>query len=105
MKGYKVFALAILILAILSPIGIFLPEKFQAGDAWGEWSPEDLSQELGYTPEGMEKLANIYQAPLPDYTAGDLNPYIAYILNAILGVILVGGIIYFIGKAIAARER
>ncbi len=105
MKRYKVFALVLLILAVLSPIGIFLPEKFQAGDAWGEWSPDDLSQKIGYTPEGMGKLASLYQAPLPDYSAGDLNPYVSYILNAILGVILVGGIIYFIGKAISSRER
>ncbi|MDI6868082.1 MAG: cobalamin biosynthesis protein [Coprothermobacterota bacterium] len=105
MKKFKPFFLVILVLAILTPIGIYLPEKLQAGDAWGEWSPEDLSQEIGYVPQGMEKLSNIYQAPLPDYTAGELNPYLAYILSAILGILLAGGLIYLIGWAISAREH
>jgi hypothetical protein len=105
MKNFKPFLLAILVLAILTPIGIYLPEKLQAGDAWGELSPEDLSQEIGYVPQGMEKLASTYQAPLPDYSAGSMNPYLAYILSAILGVILTGGLVFLLGKVLTRREH
>jgi len=105
MKTFKPFLIAILVLAILTPLGIYLPEKFHAGEAWGEWSPEDLSQEIGYVPQGMEKLSSVYQAPLPDYSAGELNPYLAYILSAVLGILLGGGLIYLIGKIVSRRER
>jgi len=105
MKTFKPFLIAILVLAILTPLGIYLPEKFHAGEAWGEWSPEDLSQEIGYVPQGMEKLSSVYQAPLPDYSAGELNPYLAYILSAVLGILLGGGLIYLIGRIVSRRER
>jgi len=103
MKSFKPFAVALLILTVLAPLGIYLPEKLQAGDAWGEWSPEDLSQEIGYVPQGMEKLANTWQAPLADYSAGTLNPYLAYILSALLGVVLTGCLVFLLSKVISRR--
>ncbi len=105
MRKFRPFFIAILVLAILTPIGIYLPEKFEAGDAWGEWGLEDLSGEIGYAPRGMEELANIYQAPLPDYSTGEINPYLAYILSAIIGIIIAGGLAYLIGRFLSPRER
>ena len=34
--------IGLLIMALLTPLGIFLPEKFKAEEAWGEWGQINL---------------------------------------------------------------
>ncbi|MGD0919371.1 MAG: hypothetical protein ABSB22_23255 [Thermodesulfobacteriota bacterium] len=48
--------IGLFILALLTPLGVILPEKFNAGDAWGEWGPETLEKLLGYVPDGLKRL-------------------------------------------------
>ncbi len=90
------------IMALLSPIGIILPEKFKAGDAWGEWGTDTMKQMLGYVPAGLGKLSGLWNAPLPDYGFGEGSApavqYIGYIVSGLLGVALAGLIVFLLSK-------
>lgn len=78
-------------LIVLTPLGLLAP-----GSPWGEWGREELEQlGLGQVPAGFDQWANFWSAPLPDYDIPILNnPTIAYILSAVLGVIIVIVAIY-----------
>jgi cobalt/nickel transport protein len=82
--------LALLVLCLLTPAGIFLPRLFHAGDAWGEWDKEQVKKEIGYEPQGMKKNAGLWKAPLPDYRVGKDNSLfsdtIYYLLSGITGM-------------------
>ncbi|MCX7986249.1 MAG: hypothetical protein N2662_04870 [Bacteroidales bacterium] len=81
----------LLILAVLSPLGLFIPHWLGAGDAWGEWPVEIVKEHVGFEPKAMKELSNSYSAPVPDYNffgddASLLEQAIAYIISALLGV-------------------
>ncbi len=59
--------LGLVILIALSPLGLFLTEHFKAGAAWGEWGIDEIQKLVGYIPQGLAKLSNIWSAPFPDY--------------------------------------
>lgn len=89
-KLQKKILIVLIILCILTPIGIFLPLFFNAGDAWGEWSAETLNDLLGYVPHGLSKYADIWKAPMPDYTIDSNNESVVhqsgyYIVSGIFG--------------------
>lgn len=99
----------LIIMVFLSPLGIILPEKFKAGDAWGEWSPESLKELVGYMPQGLKRLSEIWQAPIPDYSLGGENASFvvqvwSYIISAIIGVLFAGIISYILIKMILKRS-
>ena len=75
-------ALLIGALVVACPVGLLA-----VGDAWGEWSTEDLAGLVGYTPEG---LAGGWEwgAFFPDYAIGGMPDWIGYILSAVIGVAL-----------------
>ncbi|MCX6340226.1 MAG: PDGLE domain-containing protein [Candidatus Aureabacteria bacterium] len=101
--------LGIVILALLSPLGILLPEHFKAGDAWGEWGSDTIKGLVGYVPQGLEKLSNLWGAPIPDYAfkgweeKGLSRLSIAYIFSAILGVVVTAAAVLAIGKLLVGR--
>ena len=82
---------------ISTPLGLLA-----AGTAWGEWAPADFTQPEARqqiatgsfhtapppkTPAGMERLAEIWKAPIPDYAPPFLkNASLGYLLSAMLGV-------------------
>jgi hypothetical protein len=85
--------IGLLIMALLTPLGILLPEKFKAEEAWGEWGAEKLDKLLGYVPEGLKKLADFWKAPIPDYNFGGEGASmtlqaISYIAS---GLLVIGG--------------
>lgn len=95
--------IGLIIMALLSPLGIILPQKFNSGDAWGEWGTDTLEKFLGYVPEGLKKMADIWKAPIADYNLGVENASLtvqifSYIISGILGIALVGGVVYLITK-------
>lgn len=109
-KGRRKLWIALIILAFLSPLGIILPEKFNAGDAWGEWGVDTLQQLLGYVPAGLKRDAEIWSAPIADYNfwgegAAMGQQIIAYILSGLLGILLAGGFLYLLAKVIFRREK
>lgn len=97
MKTKKTYSFAqklgigLIILALLSPVGIWLPHFFNAGDAWGEWDVETVTKQTGQTPEGMKKDAELWNAPVPDYNPGKEDDSLAkrsgyYILSGFIGL-------------------
>jgi len=104
-KFQKKLWIGIGIMALLSPIGIILPEKFKAGDAWGEWGTDTMKQMLGYVPKGLEKLSSLWNPPMPDYgfrgeNVAPTTQYIAYIVSGLLGIALVWVIALVIKKTL-----
>lgn len=81
-------------LVLLTPMGLLAP-----GTAWGEWGREELVQlGLGYIPAGFDRFAGLWAAPIPGYDIPLLNnPTVAYVLSAVVGVVVVLAVIWFIG--------
>jgi len=110
MSTIKKMWLGLAVLALISPIGIILPEKFKAGSAWGEWGAEEIEKMLGFVPQGMKKIADFWKAPLPDYSfkgweeKGLAMNSLAYIIAAIVGIAIVAGVVILLGK-MATKDR
>ncbi len=98
------------LLALASPVGLILPEKFKAGSAWGEWSTGAIEKMLGYVPGGMKKLADTWHAPLPDYAFKGWDKLglgmqsLAYIISAVIGIAVIVAVTLLLGK-IATKDR
>ncbi len=78
-------------LIIASPLGLLAP-----GTAWGEWSAGEL-QKLGFAsvPAGLEKLSELWGAPLARYNLPVLgNASLGYVLSALLGVAVIGLLVW-----------
>lgn len=101
--------IGIVILILLSPLGLVIPEYFKAGSAWGEWGSNEIAKLTGYIPQGLEKLSNLWKAPLPDYAFNGQEakalPHqsFAYIISAIVGVGVVVLAAFIIGRFLAKK--
>lgn len=100
-KIIRNFAIGLVLLIVLAPLGLLA-----VGETFGEWGPEEVREKLGFVPPGLERLSGLWSAPLPDYAlpgGGDSMTVSAgaYILSAVIGVIICGGLLYFIGKKVA----
>ncbi len=110
MKTITRLWILIAILIILTPLGLILPEHFKAGAAWGEWGVEEIRELAGYIPKGLERLASLWNAPIPDYAfkgwedkpMGALS--LAYIVSAIVGIAVTVGMTLLIGKFLSKKE-
>ena len=67
MKETKKLWWGLVLLILISPLGLALPELFKSGPAWGEWSLKEIDKMLGSIPAGIEKLSHFWSAPVPDY--------------------------------------
>lgn len=97
-------------MALLTPLGIFLPEKFKAEEAWGEWGTDKLEKLLGYVPEGLKKLADLWKAPIPDYNFGGEGAsktlqVVSYIASGFLGIGVCVLIVFIISRFIAKHGK
>lgn len=104
-KFQKKLLFILLGLCILTPIGIFLPIFFDAGDAWGEWSAKTVKDLIGYIPAGLEKYSEVWSAPIPDYTMNADDTSIVhqsgyYIVSGIAGATLTYVAMLIISKLI-----
>jgi len=99
------------VLILLSPLGLLLPEHFKAGAAWGEWGIDEIKELVGYIPKGLEKLAPLWNAPLPDYAfkgsegKGLSHLSLAYIISAITGIAVTVGASLLVGRLLAKRGK
>lgn len=109
MKSIHKYLIAVGVLAVISPVGIYLPEIFKASSAWGEWDSDQLKELTGYIPEGIKALSHKWKALMPDYSfygwekAGIVHHSFAYIIAALLGISICLIATYLIGKLISRK--
>lgn len=60
-------AIVALILLLLAPLGVLLPQWTGAGPAWAEWGTDELKAMFGYVPKGIMNGTKVWNAPVPDY--------------------------------------
>ena len=111
MREYRKFLIALGLMAFLTPIGLYLPQITKVGGAWGEWGIHEVRKMIGYAPPGMEKTADTWKAPMPDYAPpGRENaPFptqgVHYLLSAFLGIVASGGGAYLLARWLTRRGR
>jgi hypothetical protein len=102
--------IALIVLAVLTPLGLWLPERLRAGGAWGEWGPEEVGKQVGHVPEGMARTAERWQAPAPDYAprGWEDRPLsrlsIAYIASAFIGIAVCAALAWALGLWLSHKE-
>ncbi len=100
-KRYRKLWLALGVFVILSPLGLLA-----GGTAFGEWGIDQLADEAGFIPSGLQKMADIWShAPLADYAIASfdgsfLHAALGYILSAVVGAALTVGLMLLLGKVI-----
>ena len=109
-KSQKKLWIGLLILTLLTPLGIILPEIFKAGGAWGEWGPEELEKLIGYVPKGLKRLADLWKAPVPDYSLGGEGAsltvqVLSYLVSGLIGILAIVLIVYLISKVVIKNEK
>ena len=90
----KMFYLLAIVL-VLAPLGLISEYP-----AWAEWENEYYQEALGFIPQGIENAFHV-KALLPDYTLSGLNDVVAYYLSGLIGIALIFGIFYLLGKKFA----
>ncbi len=100
-KLIRNLAIGLALLIILAPLGLLA-----VGETFGEWSAEEVKEKLGFVPPGLEQLSSLWNAPLPDYAFPGGSESMtfsaaAYMISAVLGVLICGGLLYFGGKRVA----
>jgi len=109
-KFQKKLWIGLLIMALLTPLGILLPERFNAEGAWGEWGTDKLEKLLGFLPEGLKKLTDIWKAPVPGYNFGGEGAsktlqVISYIASGLLGIGVCVLIVFIISRFISKHDK
>lgn len=100
--------LAIGALVLLSPLGLLLPSLFGVGGAWGEWDLAEIKRQIGFMPEGMRRISELWHAPFADYAPltgkGPAAEGMGYVLSGIVGVVMVAAVMYGIIKLLANKD-
>ncbi len=109
-KFQKKLWIGLVVMAILSPIGIYLPRRFGAEDAWGEWGVEAIRKMLGYVPEGMRKMADFWKAPVADYNFGGEGSafsmqVLSYIISGLIGIAVGGAVLYALSRVLMKKKK
>jgi len=102
-RAIKRVGTAFVAIAVLAPIGLIAP-----GFAYGEGSSGDVNAAFGYVPSGLQSLSGIFSAPLAGYdiplpffseaNAPLWHAAIGYEIAGIIGVLVVGGVVYGIAR-------
>jgi cobalt/nickel transport system permease protein len=102
------------VLMILTPLGLLA-----TAEAWGEWGPGDFAsdnatiaaQSLHHAapsqaPQGMQRLASIWTAPIPDYAPAFMHSEaFGMILSALIGAVLITFVLFVIAWLIRKFSR
>jgi cobalt/nickel transport system permease protein len=87
--------------ALATPIGLLA-----SGTAWGEWGVDELDGlGLGFIPGGVERFAEWWPAPLPDYGIPRMGAVVGYILCAFIGMALVAALVWLLGRVLLRKGR
>jgi len=87
--GIKKYWHALIALIIFAPLGLLAQ-----GNAYGEWSGNELKSKIGFTPEGMNRFGDKWKALLPHYSLPGpnstfLNSSLGYIFCAIVALVII----------------
>jgi cobalt/nickel transport protein len=109
-KFQKKLWIGLLVMALLTPLGILLPEKFKAEEAWGEWGTDRLEKLLGFIPEGLKKLADLWKAPIPNYNfngegASSTVHVISYVVSGLLGLGICAFVVFIVSRFISRHGK
>jgi hypothetical protein len=109
MKTTKKLWIVIGILLLLSPLGVIIPVLFKAHGAWGEWGRDKIEKMVGFVPDGMKRLGDIWKAPMPDYAIpgqgkGLASDSMGYILTGVVGVAIIAGVMYLLAKLVGRKN-
>jgi cobalt/nickel transport system permease protein len=89
------------LIALATPIGLLA-----SGTAWGEWGVDELKTiGLGYIPQGLQKIAGWWPAPMPDYGFPRMVAVIGYILSAFVGIILIASITWLLARWLSRKNK
>jgi len=89
------------VVALATPIGLLA-----SGTAWGEWGVDELKDlGLGFIPSGMQRFADWWPAPLPDYSLARMGAVIGYILSAFVGIALTALLLYLFGRMLTRKGK
>lgn len=83
------------ILIALVPLGLIA-----TGTAWGEWDAEQIAEQIGYIPDGMNAGFS-FASIMPDYALNGLPEIFTYYLSAIIGV----GLLIILFKLFSVRMK
>ena len=91
----------IVVLVVASPIGLLAP-----GTAWGEWGATQLTRlGLKSVPTGMQKLSNLWGAPLAGYNLHALgNTNLGYLLSAVVGILVIVIVVWLFTILLTTRS-
>lgn len=91
---------ALALLAFATPLGLLA-----SGTAWGEWGIDELkNMGLGFIPQGLQKFAGWWPAPLPDYGFPRMGAVIGYILSALVGIGVVVFLLWMLGRWLSRKN-
>lgn len=104
-QRYKPILIAFLVIIVLTPLGLLA-----TGTAFGESGTEEIKAALGYIPKGMAQMADKWNAMMPDYSLPSLGEGQAasvggYLLSAVVGIAVVGLLIFLMSKLLAKGKR
>ena len=89
------------LLALATPAGLLA-----SGTAWGEWGVDELKDlGLGFIPSGMQRFADWWPAPMPDYGLARVGASIGYILSAFVGIIAISLLAWLVGKMLVGTRK
>jgi cobalt/nickel transport system permease protein len=104
-RGARRVTAAFAIVAILAPLGLIAP-----GFAYAEGNTTDVRAAFGYVPSGLRELSGVFGAPLSGYNlplpffdganAPLWHAALGYEVSGILGILLVGGVVYAIARVL-----
>jgi hypothetical protein len=102
--------IGLLIMALLTPLGILIPKLFKAGEAWGEWGVDQLEKLIGYVPDGLKKLAEVWKAPISDYHFGRESSsmtfqVLSYVVSGLIGIAACVAVFLLISKFVAKSKH
>ncbi len=101
-RGLRPLWGGLVVLVVLTPLGIMA-----SGTPWGEWGAEEFRTLIGYIPEGMKGLGDLWKGLMPDYTLpGREGPFwsaVSYILSAALGSLALVAAVYLWDRLMRRR--
>ena len=110
-RPIRKLAIGLAVLVVLSPLGLYLPAKFGAGSAWGEWSAGEMRTLAGHMPRQLQRIGSTWHAPLHHYAPrgrasnglGLMSVY--YIISAVVGVAAITGVALLSRRLLKGKER